>query len=220
MMHEPSFTWTALVILGAVHGINPAMGWLFAVSLGLQEQRRSAVWRSLGPLALGHAGAIVAALAAVALLGQVLPPSLLEWIVAAVLVGFGIAHLLRHRHPIRSGMRVGARELTTWSFLMASAHGAGLMAVPFLLPVSGAGGGGSEHAGHSIAAAGAGLGAEWAEGLLASAVHTGSYLLATGLLAVVVYEWMGLKLLRKAWINIDLLWAGALVVTGLLTLLV
>lgn len=216
MIPEADFAWTALLVLGAVHGVNPAMGWLFAVSLGLQEGKRGAVWRALVPLAAGHAVAVAAAVAAAALLGQIMPLNVVKWVVAAVLVGFGISHLTRHRHPRWGGMRVGARDLAIWSFLMASAHGAGLMAVPFVLghrgdPAAIAG----SHAGHGAVLAGPP--GEWWTGLLGSAVHTGGYLLVTGMVAVVVYEWLGLRLLRTAWVNIDLLWALALVATGVLT---
>jgi hypothetical protein len=126
------WTWVALAAMGAGHGINPAMGWLFAVSLGLQEGRSQAVWRALPPLALGHALAIAgAALTAVAL-GRMVSPDLLQWIVGICLVALGGVRLVGHSHPRYGGMRVGFRGLTTWSFLMASAHGAGLMVLPLL----------------------------------------------------------------------------------------
>lgn len=231
MIRDPTLAWLGLLALGALHGVNPAMGWLFAVSLGLQERRRGAVWRALAPLALGHAAAIAAALAVALAVGLVVRPGVLKWIVAVLLVGVGIAHLIRHRHPRWGGMRVGAADLTVWSFLMASAHGAGLMALPFLMGTGAAGGtgpGSGGHGAHAAALAGpgpdvagaAGLAGPlpgWAVGLAGSAVHTAGYLLVTGVVAVAVYEWLGLRLLRKAWINLDLLWALALVATGLLT---
>ena len=213
--HELELAWAALLILGAVHGVNPAMGWLFAVSLGLQERSRGAVWRALGPLALGHALAIALALGAAALLGKVVPLGHLRWIVAVLLVGLGVAQLARHRHPRAGGMRVGAGDLTVWSFLMASAHGAGLMAVPFVLGDASSGAAPPGHGTHHAAMAGAA--ADWIVGLAGSAVHTVGYLAVTGLVAVIVFEWVGLRLLRKAWINLDLLWALALIATGLLT---
>lgn len=218
MTTDPSFAWTALLVLGAIHGVNPAMGWLFAVSLGLQERSRGAVWRALGPLALGHAVAILAAVGAAALVGQVIPLGVLKWVVAGLLVSFGVAQLIRHRHPRWGGMRMGGRDLTIWSFLMASAHGAGLMAVPFLLrtavPVPA--GGTEGHGAHVARLAGSAV-PDWIPGLLGSGLHTASYLLVTGLLAAVVYEWIGLRILRRAWLNLDVLWAAALVITGLLT---
>lgn len=221
MIDDPNLAWIGLLVLGAIHGINPAMGWLFAVSLGLQERKRSAVWAALAPLALGHAAAIAAALAVALAVGLVIPLDLLKWIVAALLVSLGGVQLFRHRHPRWGGMRVSAGELTVWSFLMASAHGAGLMALPFLLR-AGAGsataagsGGHAEHAAH--AGAMASVGPDWITGLAASATHTAGYLVVTGIVAVIVYQWLGLRLLRTAWINIDLLWAVALIVTGLAT---
>jgi hypothetical protein len=209
-----------LLVLGAAHGINPGMGWLFAVALGLQEQERRAVWRALLPLALGHALAIAAVLALAAALGLVLPPRRLQWVVAAALFALGIFHLVRHRHFRWGGMRVGPRDLTIWSFLMASAHGAGLMALPFVLgaashapaPAHGA----AHHAGNvpMVLAGFADTQVLW---LMASGVHTFGYLAVTGLVAVVVYEKVGLRLLRTAWVNLDVIWAGALVVSAILT---
>jgi hypothetical protein len=215
-----------LVLLGALHGVNPGMGWLFAVSLGLQERRRVAVIAALGPLALGHALAVGAVLVAAAALGLVLPVRLLEWIAAAALLGFGAFHLLRHHHPRWGGMRVGARDLTIWSFFMASAHGAGLMALPFVLG-SDDPAGSAEPAAHGAHAAHAhaghvaltGLPAGDALGLLATLIHTAAYLAVAGILALIVYEKLGLRLLRTAWINLNAMWAAALIVTAALILL-
>jgi hypothetical protein len=124
--------WLGLFLLGGLHGVNPGMGWLFAVALGLQEGSGRAVWRALPPMAVGHALAVAVAIALAALLCLLLAAVELRWLVAAALGGTGLLHLLRRRHPRYGGMRVGARQLVVWSFLMASAHGAGLMAVPFL----------------------------------------------------------------------------------------
>jgi hypothetical protein len=210
---DPHDISLAILALGAAHGVNPAMGWLFAVSLGLQEQRRGAVWAALGPLALGHGLAIGVAVAVAALLGMVLPLGFLKAIAAIALGAFGIFHLTRHRHPRWGGMRVGARDLTIWSFLMASAHGAGLMVVPLVL---GAAAPEHEHAEHMLRA---GLGAMDSAGLTATLVHTAGYLLVTGILAVLVYEKLGLRLLRTAWINLNTIWAAALILTAAMTLL-
>jgi hypothetical protein len=211
--------WAMLLLLGAAHGINPGMGWLFAVALGLQEQERRAVWRALPPLALGHALAIAAVLSLAAALGLALPPRQLQWVVAAALLALGIYRLARHRHFRWGGMRVGPRDLTIWSFLMASAHGAGLMALPFVLGIAGQasshGPGAQHHAGH-VPVALAGI-TEAQSFWLASGVHTFGYLAATGLVAVVVYEKLGLRLLRSAWVNLDLVWSGALVASAILT---
>jgi hypothetical protein len=208
-------TGTALVALGAVHGLNPGMGWLFAVALGLQERSRRALWRALPPLALGHAGAIGLALAGAAILGQALPAERLRWLVAAVLVGLGILRLVRHSHP-RGGFRVGGRDLAVWSLLMATAHGAGIMILPLVLPAAGMGRAHATHGGMLMAGMMQGLAPGWTATLL----HTAGYFGVTMLAAVVVYERVGVGVLRRAWINLDLLWAGALVVTGVLTAVV
>ena len=207
--------WAALALLGAVHGLNPGMGWLFAVALGLQERDGRAVWRALGPLAAGHGVAIVAAIAVTALLGTMLPLGVLKWAIAATLVGYGTSKLIRERHPRFGGMTVGPRDLTIWSALMATAHGAGLMVVPFLLRAEEAMAG---HAGHlATTVLQAGPSHEVLGGLVATALHTGGYLVVTGLVAVIVYHKLGLRLLGRVWVNIDRIWAGALIITGLVT---
>ena len=212
MTDAASISWPALLALGAGHGINPAMGWLFAVALGLQRGSRRAVWTSLGPLALGHAVAIALTLAAAGLGGLVLPLGTRRCIIAALLVGLGLFRLIRPRHITYGGMRVNGRELATWSFLMASAHGAGLMVLPLVLGAAVP----AAHV-HRMALASLGLGSlEWS-GLAAAAVHSAGYLLVTGAIAAVVYERVGLRFLRSAWVNLDLLWAVALVVTGVAT---
>jgi hypothetical protein len=204
-----------MLLLGAYHGLNPGMGWLFAVALGMQEQKGSAVARALVPIALGHALAIGSVVLAAAFLGMTLPPGAVRYSVAAILVGLGIFCLVRHHHPRWVRMQVSFRDLTAWSFLMASAHGAGLMVVPVLLgssTVQAQGG----MAGHNHMSATTSPLA----GMLATGVHTFAYLAVTGLVAWVVYRKLGLALLRKTWFNFDLLWAAALVVTGLVTLLI
>jgi hypothetical protein len=207
-----SDSWVALLALGAGHGINPAMGWLFAVALGLQRGSRGAVWGSLGPLALGHAAAIAAAIAGAGLIGLVLPSGALRWVTAALLVGVGLFRLVRPRHITFGGMRVSGRELATWSFLMATAHGAGLMVLPLVLGHALP----ADHA-HGLAAASLGPAPLQWVGVVAAAVHSAGYLLVTGAIAVVVYERVGLRFLRSAWVNLDLVWAVALVVTGIAT---
>src|SRR5262249_20727403 len=111
----------------------PAMGWLFAVALGLQEQKRVAVFRALPPIALGHALSIGFVVAIVLMARITLPRLTLKFAAAAVLFAFGTYRLFRSRHPNWAGMRVGFRDLTIWSFIMASAHGAGLMLIPLFL---------------------------------------------------------------------------------------
>jgi len=209
-----TWTWLALAALGAGHGLNPGMGWLFAVALGMQEGRGGAVWRALPPLALGHALAVGVAVAAAVALGGLLPAEVLEWGVGGLLLGLGLLRLLRHRHPRYGGMRVGFRELTIWSFLMATAHGAGLMVLPLLVGDHGVGAGQRPHA---MQMARASLLPE-SGALLATTMHSAGYLLVTGLIAVVVYHRLGLGMLRTLWLNLDLVWGGALVLTGVLTI--
>jgi hypothetical protein len=208
-----------MLLLGAYHGINPGMGWLFAVALGMQQQKPSAVARSLVPIAIGHAAAVAGVVLAAALLGRALPLGAIRYLVAVVLIGLGIHRLVRHRHPRWVRMRVGFRDLVVWSFLMASAHGAGLMVLPVLLGSSTLEAA-DQTPGHSHASPsddGRGSTSPLA-GLVAIAVHTIGYLAATGIIAWLVYWKFGLALLRTAWFNLDVVWAAALLITGLVTL--
>jgi hypothetical protein len=210
----------ALLVLGAIHGLNPGMGWLFAVALGLQERRRAALWAALPPLAAGHAAAIAIAAAAAGVLGQAIPLDAVQWIVGVALVSLGIFRLRRHRHP-RGGMRVGPRDLAIWSLLMATAHGAGLMVLPVMLSAAER----SQeavhvgHAGHGGLAL-AGIAGASFPAWSATILHSAGYLAATMLAAVLVYEKLGVGVLRRVWVNVDLIWAGALIGTGVLTVLV
>jgi hypothetical protein len=187
------------------------MGWLFAVALGMQEGSGRAVWRALGPLALGHVVAVTAVVFAAAAIGIAIPERPLQWIVAAMLVTLGASKLFRHSHIRYGGMRVRPRQLATWSFLMATAHGAGLMVLPFVLGSSAR----HAHAGHDPLLAGPS--ATHMAGLAVGAVHTLGYLVVTGTLAWLVFSRLGLRMLRSAWINLDLVWAVALIATGLAT---
>lgn len=213
-----------LLLLGAAHGVNPGMGWLFAVARGFQERTRRAVWRTLGPLAAGHALAIATAIAFAVMLGAVVPTSLLRSLVGIGLLARGVASLVRHRHPRGGGMQLNARELTWWSFLMATAHGAGLMALPLVLrgpmPAGSPGARATQamHGAHAQAAQ-MSVGSEvGGAAFVGTALHAAGYLVVTALIAILVYERLGVRILRSAWINIDLLWSGALIVTGLATL--
>jgi hypothetical protein len=219
-MIAPVWPWVALALLGAMHGLNPGMGWLFAVALGLQERDRRAVWGALLPMAAGHALAIGAVVAVAAVIGLAVPMGIVRWGVVGALLVFGVLRLVRHRHPRWSAMRVSRRDLTLWSFLMATAHGAGLMALPLVLRATADTG----HAGHHhLAAMGAAVASASVlprgvdAGLLATLFHTAGYLAVTGLLAVAVYERLGLRVLRTAWINLDLIWAVALIGTAVVT---
>ena len=202
-----------MLLLGAYHGINPGMGWLFAVALGMQEQRGSAVARSLVPIAFGHALAIGSVVVIATFLGAQLPLLSIRYSVAALLVGLGIFSLVRHWHPRWVRMRVGFRDLTAWSFLMASAHGAGLMVLPVLLGSTTV-----EAQSHLASHCHVYSSASPLAGMLATGVHTVGYLAVTGLVAWVFYCKLGLTLLRKTWFNFDLVWGTALVAAGLFTL--
>jgi hypothetical protein len=210
--------WLAVFGLGMFHGINPAMGWLFAVALGLQQQKRAAVFRALPPIVVGHALSIGIIIAAILAARVSVPHRVLKIAAAAILFAFGLYRLLRSRHPNWVGMRVGFGDLTLWSFVMASAHGAGLMLVPFFLQ-SPAAGESHHHDTHEMHA--------WAFGnfsapsllIAAVVVHTLGYLISTALVAIVVYEKLGVAILRCAWFNIDLVWMVALMITGMFILI-
>lgn len=205
---------------GAFHGLNPGMGWLFALALGLQQRSERAIWVALAPIALGHAASLVLVAAAVLALDALVSMRVLELGAAVVLLAFGIYKLCTYyRHPRWVGMRVGMRDLFVWSFLMAAAHGAGLMVAPLLVEVAG-----TSHATHapthapthampamSLGGAMSGVG-------LAVAVHTGAMLVVMSLIAWIVYHKLGLAVLRRSWINFDFLWAVALLVVGGLAL--
>jgi hypothetical protein len=211
--------WLTLAGLGAFHGINPAMGWLFAVGLGLQRQSGLAVLQALPPIALGHAGAIALAIAVVVAARLAADAAVLRIAAGACLIAFGGYRLMRgYRHQFRVGMQVGFVDLLLWSFLMATAHGAGLMVLPALIELpAGMNSHMGDHAGHaaSIAAYGSTL---WI-GVLAVTVHTLAMLVVAGAIAGVIYAVVGLAVLRRAWINLDLLWSLALIATGALYLL-
>jgi len=216
MSHK--WPWFVLALLGAYHGLNPAMGWLFALALGLQEKRRAAVIWALFPIALGHAAAIAVAVLLLRFLQQFLPVNILKWGVAAILITLGVYRMFRASHPRGSGMRVGGKDLLVWSFLMASAHGAGLMLMPVLLaqPMRG-----MTHAmAPSVPPVPASLSASVI--VLAVLIHTISMLAVAGILALFFfasYEKLGLRWLQQAWFNFDLLWAVALLVAGCVVLL-
>jgi hypothetical protein len=174
------------------------MGWLFALALGLQEHRRSAVLAALVPIAIGHAASVAVVGVVLAGAGVAISPRSLHFAAAAVLIGFGLFRLARpYAHPRWVGMRVGFRDLIVWSFLMASAHGAGLMLAPVFLGLPGP-------ASHVHAAG----------GLVVLTVHTGVMVLVMGALALAIYQTLGLELLRRAWVNLDLVWGGALIAVG------
>ena len=206
-MSEGITAWSALFLLGAYHGINPGMGWLFAVARGMQEHRTRAVAWSLPPIALGHALAIGVVVLIAQLIQVALPMQYIRIGVAVSLAGMGVYKLVSSRHPRWGGMQVGFRDLTIWSFLMASAHGAGLMVLPVVMA--------GPHAHHRHMAA-----QSAASGMWATVIHTLGYFTVTAAIALLVYQKFGLAMLRRSWFNLDLIWAIALVVTGVVAVLV
>jgi hypothetical protein len=209
--------WLTLVGLGAYHGVNPAMGWLFAVSRGMQERSRRAVLRSLVPIAVGHELSIALVAALVAGLSVVADSSTLRIGAAAALLAFGIFRFVKPRAHFRwTSMRVSDRELTLWSFLMSTAHGAGLMVAPVLIGLQGAVDRTHVRA-HDQADLGL-LGGSLGAGAAGIVLHVFAMLAVMGLVAVVVYDRLGLKVLRRAWLNTDQVWAGAFVLAAGITL--
>ena len=209
--------FVTLALLGAYHGVNPGMGWLFAVARGLQERRRQAVLTSLLPIAIGHEAAIAAVVLVVAVLQVFASAVELRLLAALVLVVFATYRLWRRQsHPKGFGMRIGPLKLAAWSFLMSSAHGAGLMLVPLLFawPVAG---------GHTGALGDAdlallGSGALAGRAVLAATIHTAAMLAVMGVTAVFVYEKLGTGFLRRSWFNLDLAWTVALFGAAAVTL--
>jgi len=200
---------TTILLLGAFHGVNPGMGWLFAVALGIQERRQGAVWRAMIPLTLGHGMAIGAVILIALAAGVAVPAASLKIPVAVTLAALGVHRLVRHSHFTGGGMRVGIWGLTVWSFLMATCHGAGLMVLPAFLGMTAAVQGASCHAPASASIA-----------VAATLVHAAGYLIVTAAAAWLVFTRLGVGLLRKAWFNLDLIWAVALIATGVLTVVV
>jgi hypothetical protein len=201
--------WLAIAALGLFHGVNPAMGWLFATALGLNRHSERAVWLALLPIGLGHAAAVAVILFFALALGLILEPGQLTRLGAVILFAWAAWHVVYgRRHKLRFGMRIGLGGLFLWSFLIANAHGAGLMLVPAVIPLCLAGSPAHElTAGGSLPVA-----------LAALALHTGVMLATIGTIAIVVYKCVGVAFLRRGWINFDLIWTIALVACGMILL--
>ena len=195
--------WLVLAGLGAFHGLNPGMGWLFAVALGLNRHDARIVWLSVGPIALGHALSVALVAAAFVWLGVLVDARALGVACGLALIGWALYHWsYGHRHRVRFGMQTGLLGLAAWSFLMATAHGAGLMLWPALMPLCAGAASEPERAGAMTTA------------LLGVGVHTLAMLIVTTAIAVAVYHWVGVEILRRAWINLDLVWTLALLAAG------
>jgi hypothetical protein len=200
--------WLTLAGLGAFHGLNPAMGWLFAVALGLHRHNRNLVWLAPLPMALGHALSVVIVAGAFVWAGRMVDLHAIRIGGGVILIGWALYRLrYGHRHRVRVGMQAGLVGLAVWSFLMATTHGAGLMLWPVLTPLC-----------FSAASEPNSIGPVRIA-LLGVTIHTLAMLVVTTAMAVTVYEWVGLEILRRAWFNVDLIWTLALVLAGGLLLL-
>jgi hypothetical protein len=207
-MPSELWPWVALAGLGLFHGVNPAMGWLFAVALGLHRHSQRIVLLSLIPIALGHAAAVAVVLSIALVLGFVFDTTTLLRLAAVVLIGWAAWHAAYgHRARVRVGMQASLAGLALWSFLMASAHGAGLMLIPVLMPLCLANAPAQELTAGSLPIAAAALG-----------VHTIAMLATIAAISVAVYRWIGVAFLRRGWINLDLVWTVALLVCGIVLL--
>jgi len=209
----PAGLWLAVLASGLYHGVNPGMGWPLAVSAGLMERSTRALVAALWPLTVGHLLAMFVVILPFALL-----VSLIEWqrqiqIGASLLViGFGIFRFVNRRHP-RVLARIRPRQLGLWSFVVAIAHGAGLMLVPIYLGLCRAA---DLDAGHE--AAGALINANLSMAVLISTVHSVAMIAAGGATAWLVYGYLGLKFVSRSWFNLDATWAFSLILVGALSL--
>jgi hypothetical protein len=200
--------WLALAGLGAYHGLNPAMGWLFAVALGLHRHNRRLVWLSPLPIAFGHALSIAMVAGAFLGAGYLIDLHAVRIGAGLILIGWALYQWrYGHRHRVRVGMQAGLAGLAVWSFLMATTHGAGLMLWPVLMPLCFP----ATSEPSSID--------PLPTALLGIAIHTLTMLIVTTAVAVMVYEWAGLEILRRSWLNVDLIWTLALLLAGALLLL-
>jgi hypothetical protein len=206
---NPWWPWIATAGLGAYHGVNPAMGWLFAVALGLHRKSRQVLFVSLIPIALGHAAAVAAGLLAVLSFGVLLERDTISRLAGIALIGWAVWHICYgHRRVVRTGMQTSLLGLAAWSFAMAGAHGAGLMLLPAILPLCVSQG----------PASGLIASPSWQTGLAALLVHTAAMFVVIAAVSVIVYEWVGLAFLRRNWINFDLVWSAGLFATAMLVL--
>lgn len=204
----------ALVVLGAFHGLNPGMGWLFAVARGMQERSRARVLESLPAIAAGHAASVAVVVTLVLATRSVLATRVVAIGGGVLLAGFGLWRLLSTRHLRWVGMRLSLWQLTCWSFLMSSVHGAGLM----LLPLLTSDGTAALPSGHEHGF-GSGAGTTLSTGVFVTGVHTLAMFTVAGTIAVLVYEVVGLTVLRRTWFNLDRVWAFVLIAAGATTLL-
>jgi hypothetical protein len=201
--------WLSVAASGLYHGVNPAMGWPLAVSAALMGGGRRDLFGALGRLAAGHLLAMAAILAPFTLMSAIV-----QWQrdirigAGLAVVAFGLWLLVRRRHP-RFIARIRPNQLTLWSFVVATAHGAGLMLLPIYLGICRA-----QAADLGDRAAGQLIGGNLATAAAVSALHTAAMILAGGLMAFLVYAWLGLRVLSRSWLNLEVVWASSLVAVG------
>lgn len=205
--------YASLFLLGCYHGINPGMGWLFAAALGFQERTSKAVFRAVVPLVLGHLLSVAAVVSIATIAAATLPRPAVHAAAAGILIAYGLYRAIRARHPRWVGMRVGFWGLVLWGLLMSTAHGAGLMLVPFVTPSRALAG---SMPGMPMPAVPQffGIGTS----LLYVGVHTLGYVVSMTAVAYIVYEKVGVRFLRTGWLNVDAIWSVALIVTGIIAL--
>jgi hypothetical protein len=205
-----TWPWLMIVGLGAFHGLNPAMGWLFAVALGLHRGTRRVVWLSLLPIGVGHALSIAAVALFFILAGAMVDGPSVRIAAGSALIAWAFYHWrFGSRHRVRVGLQTGLIGLGVWSFLMATAHGAGLMLWPALMPLCVPPQGRTSGTGNALLFAALGVG-----------LHTLVIVAVAAAIALAVYEWIGVEILRRAWINLDAVWTLALVTAGACVLIV
>lgn len=201
-MSTSAALWAAVLGVGAWHGLNPGMGWPLAVAQGLTARRGSALLATFGALGAGHLLAMALVLLPFSLLAGALDWGRALRLAAGVpVLLFGLYRLLHRRHP-RLLARVPPTRLVLWSFLVAQAHGAGLMLLPFALGLC------------APAAGAAPAGSAPAAALLVALVHTGAMLAAGLAVAWFVYRHAALHWLRRGWLDLDGVWGASLVLAG------
>lgn len=209
----PAGLWFAVVVSGVYHGVSPGMGWPLAVSAGLMDRSARALVAALWPLSIGHLLAVLLIVLPFALLA-----ALVEWqrqiqIGASLLViAFGVFRLVNRRHP-RALARIRPTQLGLWSFVVAIAHGAGLMLVPIYLGLCRVTETDSGHTAASVL-----IGANLGTAVLVALVHTAAMIAAGGLCAWLVYRYLGLRFVSRSWFNLDAVWAASLILVGALAL--
>ena len=214
-MNATAAIWLTIIAVGVYHGLNPAMGWPLAVANGLTERRAGAVFNTLLPLGGGHFAAMAIVLVPFAWLSLYVQWSReIRLGAGALVLLFGIYKLVQRRHP-QALARIPPTQLAWWSFLMATAHGAGLMLVPFMLGLCTPGDAAmaAPDSGH-VTVMNYIARSNVATAVAVAAVHTLAMMLAGLAVAWAVYRYLGLQFLRRAWLDLDRVWGASLVIAG------